>query len=169
MRNSRIEINWSTESEINNKEFEVQRSADGVSFETFAKVPGKLFSTATSWYAAFDYQYSTGRNYYRVKQVDLDGNFKYSRVVMVLIKEKAQVVLYPNPARTEVNISIGTQVNASAVRVVNTMGQTVLTRTLSGNSQTINIGIGQLPSGVYFTELLNASDERIWRGTFVKE
>jgi pimeloyl-ACP methyl ester carboxylesterase len=168
-RNSRIEINWSTETEINNKEFEVQRSADGVNFETFAKVPGKLFSTGTSWYAAFDYQYITGRNYYRIKQVDIDANFKYSRVVMVLIKDKAQVILYPNPARTEVNISIGGQVNANAVRLVNTMGQTVLTRTLTGNSQTINIGIGQLPSGVYFTELLNGKNESVWRGSFVKE
>lgn len=168
-RNSRIEVSWSTETEINNKGFEVQRSSDGNNFTTFASVPGKLFSTNTSWYSAFDYGYNTGRNYYRIKQVDLDGNFKYSRVVMVLIKDKAPVLLYPNPARTEVNISIGAQVNAKSIRVVNTVGQTVLTRTITGNRQTINISISQLQSGVYFTELLGDDNKRLWGGVFVKE
>lgn len=168
-RNNRVEVNWSTETEINNKEFEVQRSLDGIQFETFTRVPGKMFSTGTNWYAAFDPQYSIGRNFYRIKQVDLDGNFKYSKVVMVLIKDKVSVLLYPNPARTEVYVAIGSQVNAKTLRVVNTMGQPVMTRTVTGNGQTVNIGISQLSAGVYFTELFNSNNESVWRGTFVKE
>lgn len=88
---------------------------------------------------------------------------------MVLIKEKAAVLLYPNPARTEVNVSIGADVNAKEIRVVNTLGQTMLSRTLTGNRQTISMAISQLPTGVYFTELFNGNNESVWRGSFVKE
>lgn len=168
-RNGAIDVSWSTESELNNKFFEVQRSTDGTHFTTFATVPGKVFSSTTSWYNATDYGFSPGRNFYRIKQVDLDGNFKVSKVVMVIVKDKNTVLLYPNPAHTEVYVAIGTQVNAKTLRVVNTMGQPVMTRTVSGNGQTVNIGISQLPAGVYFTELFNGNNESVWRGTFVKE
>jgi hypothetical protein len=168
-RNDRVEVNWSTASEINNKEFEVQRSADGTRFETFATVPGKLFSSNTSWYNAFDYGYTTGRNYYRIKQTDLDGNFKYTKVVMVLIKDKATVLLYPNPAKNEMNVVLNTSGNAGSVRLINTLGQQVLTKQITGNRQMIHVDVSQLQAGIYFTEVIDKNNKRIWGGVFVKE
>jgi Secretion system C-terminal sorting domain/Palmitoyl protein thioesterase len=168
-RNGHIEVNWSTESEINNKEFEVQRSIDGTRFETFAVIPGKTFSSSTSWYNAPDYNFGNGRNFYRIRQVDLDGNYKYSKVVMVLVKEKSAVLLYPNPARSEVNIALSASANAGAVRLVNTLGQQVLLKQVTGNRQTVNLDVSQLQKGVYFTEVLDKNNKRIWGGVFVKE
>jgi pimeloyl-ACP methyl ester carboxylesterase len=168
-RNGRIEVNWSTETEINNKEFEVQRSIDGTRFETFATVPGKTFSSSTSWYNAPDYNFSNGRNFYRIKQVDLDGNYKYSKVVLVLVKDKSTVLLYPNPARSEVNIVLSASANAGAVRLVNTLGQQVLLKQVASNRQTVALDISQLQTGVYFTEVLDKNNKRIWGGVFVKE
>ncbi len=74
-------LSWATASEQNNKQFEVQRSTDGIHFETIAIVAGHGTTNQSQQYSVIDPAVSEGTVYFRLKQVDLDGQFSYSKVV----------------------------------------------------------------------------------------
>lgn len=97
---STIELNWTTASEINNAYFAVERSSDGRTFEAIAQVEGFGTTSERTDYLTFDHQ--PGKvNYYRLKQVDYDGNYSYSPIVSVFLRMDKQigrnVEVYPNP------------------------------------------------------------------------
>ena len=69
-----ILLNWQTASEMNNDHFVVERSADGENFEELFSVTGKRFSSETSDYFGIDRYPFPSTNYYRLKQVDVDGH-----------------------------------------------------------------------------------------------
>ena len=77
-------LKWATATEINNYYFDIERSVDGITFESLSKV----YSLSSNSNTELSYQFSdksplNGTNYYRLKQVDLDGNFEYSWLVPV--------------------------------------------------------------------------------------
>lgn len=80
---SAIELNWQTASEVNNRSFFVERSADGAGFQAIGEVEGANNSTLELNYTFVDTQPLPGTNYYRLKQVDFDGQFEFSKVVAV--------------------------------------------------------------------------------------
>lgn len=110
--NNDVELNWVTALEINNDYFTVERSNDGVDFEEVAIVDGAGNSTETRRYSAVDETPATGVSYYRLKQTDYDGEYKYSSVVSVNIgstEPTVQISVYPNPANAgqQIQVNIG--------------------------------------------------------------
>jgi hypothetical protein len=95
-----INLQWTTESEINNDYFTIERSSDGIAFETITKQKGAGNSTQKLFYSFIDKLPFNGKNYYRLKQTDYDGKFTFSQVVFVQINQtKDKIILYPNPSR----------------------------------------------------------------------
>ncbi len=94
---NKVDIFWSTATEINNDFFIVERSIDGVSFEKFAIVDGTGNSTTTQYYETSDPNPYAGINYYRLKQVDFDGTTTYSAIRTATINIDGLLQLYPNP------------------------------------------------------------------------
>ena len=90
---------WTTASEKNSDYFEVQRSANGLSFEVLAKVAAQGSSTRPLSYEQRDVRPLAGTSYYRLRLVDLDGRFAYSPVAAVRFGGAAAVLLYPNPSK----------------------------------------------------------------------
>ena len=92
-------LEWETLSEINNSHFEVQRSIDGKTFETISLVSG-AGTTADAQQYNFKDSNPSSVTYYRLKQVDHDGNYEYSNVVMVISRSlrTQELQVYPNPA-----------------------------------------------------------------------
>lgn len=82
-KNKKVNIVWITQSEINNHYFTVERSLNGVVFETLAEVPGAGNSTQVREYRITDDNPAKGVNYYRLKQTDYDGTYTYSHIVSV--------------------------------------------------------------------------------------
>jgi hypothetical protein len=80
---SRIHLSWSTASEINNDYFSVERSVDGNSFSEIGKVNGHGNSSETLDYFFDDLVPFQGINYYRLNQVDYNGDFHYSKVIAI--------------------------------------------------------------------------------------
>jgi len=111
----KVELNWSTATEINNKGFDIQRSADGVNFSSIRFVAGSNNSTTGKTYSFTDLKLLPGTNYYRLKQVDKDGRDTYSKILLFK-SDKVKWAMYPNPTRNSVNISfnLNSKTNVSA-------------------------------------------------------
>ncbi|WP_158607163.1 T9SS type A sorting domain-containing protein [Pontibacter oryzae] len=98
-----ITLEWSTASEDNNSHFEIERSPDGKAFEQIGLVQGHGNSSVMLYYTHQDKRPKPGTNYYRLRQVDFDGQFEYSKIIAVNASEsmaqELQVILAPNPCQ----------------------------------------------------------------------
>ncbi|WP_191907022.1 T9SS type A sorting domain-containing protein [Adhaeribacter soli] len=148
-KNTSVQLNWETATEKNNAYFSVERSATGDNFEAISRVEGKGNSTSVQKYQALDNAPLAGMAYYRLKQVDYDGTVNYSKVISINLKgEKERVVLYPNPAKSELNISLPATSGKAVIRVMNLLGQQVLAERVEvGNA--IKLNVQNLPAGTY--------------------
>ncbi|MBN2011167.1 T9SS type A sorting domain-containing protein [candidate division KSB1 bacterium] len=98
---SYINLTWATASETNNMGFEIQKSTDNSTFRTIGFVEGALTSVNMHSYSFMDTELPSATCYYRLKQIDTDGTFKYSLTVEVSVREVPQLFAlyqnYPNP------------------------------------------------------------------------
>lgn len=106
-------LHWITSSELNNDYFELQRSRDGKTYETIAEIRGNGTSGTSHFYSYRDKSPYTGRNYYRLKQVDFNGEFTISDQIVVLVNkvltEGITLEAYPNPTDdSNINLNIST-------------------------------------------------------------
>ncbi len=147
---TKVKTSWTTSYERNNNRFEVERSKDGRNFSSIGTVPGLNNSSTVQHYSFYDNQPFTGISFYRLKQVDVDGNAGYSNIERVNIAGgKTAVDIYPNPARgNSFNINILKEVPASViVSVIDSKGSLLLQKQYTG-SNTISV-LHRLPAGIY--------------------
>ncbi|MGC3944990.1 MAG: PA14 domain-containing protein [Chryseolinea sp.] len=100
-------VEWRTASEKNNSGFEVQRSLNGTAFESIGFVPGNGTTVVPQSYKFIDNSPGIGWNYYRLKQIDFDNAFDYSKVIPVYSESERKPGIYPNPASSSLFISHG--------------------------------------------------------------
>lgn len=141
-------VNWSTAIEINNDHFVVEKSRDGENFLEIAKISGQGNSVVKEAYEFLDREVESGMNYYRIKQVDFDGQVDYSSVLSLMNDYKGEIKVYPTIVESEIFVEAE---DVLQVNVLDAMGATVLTRT---NHDVIHLG--DLSSGTYFIQLLDA-------------
>jgi hypothetical protein len=156
-------LSWTTASEINNKGFEVERSADGRSFENVGFVKGAGNSNTKRTYALADDKafIEAGSNvvYYRLKQVDMNGEYTYSNVVRVIsTAQKANAVsAYPNPFNTTYNVSFdAVAAGTVSLQMVDLQGKVVATQTsatVKGFNAIAIHNVDGLQTGVYFVKV----------------
>ncbi|MFT7031849.1 MAG: hypothetical protein ACJA2S_000345 [Cyclobacteriaceae bacterium] len=106
-----VELSWSTATEINNDHFEIESSIDGIAFTIIGEVKGNGDSNEVLAYSFMDENPPGFENYYRLKQVDYDGQFEYFNTIMVLNTRSSAIKVYPNP--TSANRTLIVQVNNS--------------------------------------------------------
>lgn len=155
-------LQWSTLSETNNKGFAVERSADGNKWSEILFV-NSLAGTGSikNNYSATDLLPLKGKNYYRIRQVDLDGKISYSPVQNLDFENSSKIFsVYPNPVQTNMNIKLGSIEGAAAnYYLVNAEGKIVLTgsfsRQLSFTTQVIHVS--KLAHGTYMLMLVDGS------------
>jgi len=160
VRNSQVQLLWSTASELNNRGFEIERSVnDASNFVTIGFVDGKGSSTEISYYSFTDNPQVSGANqiYYRLKQFDFDGTFTYSNIVNVSYDLPAEFVLnqnYPNPFNPTTTISYFVPKESFvSIKVYDFLGREVTTlvnEMKSTGSYELAFDASSLPSGTYF-------------------
>lgn len=165
-----VQLNWKTVNEVNNRQFIIERSVNGVDFIVIDSVPGKNLS-AENYYSMIDHDPVVGNNYYRLKQVDFDGKVTYSNVVMVNIRSKliAEVSVYPNPVKEKLTLKISSaEEGKGEIIILDAFGRTVTSNSSSfikGEQQKI-FDVNNLSGGTYFV-MIRVGDEKIVK-RFVK-
>ena len=168
---------WTTATEINNKGFELQRSIDGNTFTTLSFIPSKATNGNSSSllnYEAVDLQPSTGNNYYRLKQVDKDGNASYSNIVLLKGDETTiatVVAVYPNPVTDHLDVMITTKENANVSLMITDMnGKTITIQNaqLAPGTNRMRVNTSLLVRGTYAVKIQTADGNAIHTSLFMK-
>ncbi len=154
-QNGKAAISWTTGFEQNSSHFEIQRSFNGINFTTAGKVNAAGNSTTALKYSFTDLGTLLGMNYYRLKQIDLDGSVYYSEIKQINITPVNPIVVYPNPATNAINIQFPEHgCNKVDITVYNLKGQVVKRYMHFNNQNAINniitCNCTDLENGVYF-------------------
>ena len=139
LKNSEVELKWSTASETNNDYFTIERATDVEHFEPILTHDGKGTSKELNHYSVVDSSPLYGRSYYRLKQTDFDGKFTYSELKTIDYDgpEFATLTAYPNPlADPTLNIKIEGLKEAGDVplQILNMQGQKVFEKIIEINT-----------------------------------
>lgn len=150
-------LKWETSSEENNDYFEIERSIDGLTFESIGKVTGNGTTAITNNYAFLDQFPSRGTNYYRLRQVDFDGRYEYSDIRLVNFSGKTeQFSLAPNPTQDEVHLYWQWASNSEEelwAEVYDLYGNRIRRYQLQAKSKEKMISLSDLPAGTYLVQL----------------
>jgi hypothetical protein len=166
-RNFTSFLKWETASENNNSHFDVETSKDGSTFYPIGTVTGQGTSSTSHHYNFTDQVPVIGINYYRLKQVDLDGNYKYSKTVTVNFSEvQRTMTLYPNPADGFINIDISRPAEKLTLAIHSVDGKLIRTENSGPVQRTKRVSLNGLASGTYIISVNMGEETRYMK--FVK-
>lgn len=143
-----VSLNWQTTNEVNTKEFIVEKRTATTEFTEIGRRPSNNTSGIHN-YSFTDNSVSNGVVYYRLKQVDNDGVFDYSSVASADVKGNLSFSIYPNPTADVLNVVHESVTAASAIKVLNLSGKTLIENAVSLGSTTTNIDVSSLSDGAY--------------------
>lgn len=148
--NGAILLKWSTANEINNNQFEVQRSTDGIQFTSIGTVAAGTSSSSVQNYTFTDYHAANGNNFYRLKQIEIDASYTYSSIAEVALSNALWSV-FPNPATSKTTLHVSTAVRNVSIILSDNTGRTVYRLALpSVNAgETIDIPLSNFTKGIY--------------------
>ena len=154
--NGGIMLKWQTASEENNSHFEIEYSLDASRFDYVGKVEGAGNSSSLLSYSFFVENPVPGDNYFRLRQVDFDGQNEFSPIVSIRIDADEPILsVVPNPVNEKAIIRLGDSVtHGTKLEIVSTTGQVVQLVNVNSTSQEINIS--DLPAGIYFLRVEDA-------------
>jgi photosystem II stability/assembly factor-like uncharacterized protein len=164
--NEKIILNWKTASEINNRGFEIERSIEKTDWEIIGFIEGNGTTAEINNYIFTDNLFENNSQYlfYRLKQLDFDGSFDYSKVVEVEVGKQHEFYLsqnYPNPFNPETNIdyniSVETLVNISLYDITGRKIKELVNEKKQPGYYTLELKGGELSSGIYFYRLTTNS------------
>ncbi|MEM6700035.1 MAG: T9SS type A sorting domain-containing protein [Bacteroidota bacterium] len=150
IESNKVKLIWETASESDNKGFDVERSRDGYKWETLDFVKGAGTTLELQKYEWTDDKPYQQINYYRLRQIDFDGDEEYSEIVVVKMANKSEVALFPNPAGNFFTLDLGEKPTAEEVEIYNVQGRLVRTIPIQYGISRQNIAINGLTAGVYW-------------------
>lgn len=152
-------LSWATAQEINSHYFVVERGSAPGEFEAVGEVTAAGTTTEISEYQFTDPGVSPGRSapiYYRLKQVDLDGQFEYSQMVELqpeVATTQMAVKVYPNPMMESGTMSISSPEDGNlSWRIISIDGRMMTqgARQVSAGEQLIQLNVADWPAGTYY-------------------
>ena len=154
-------LNWTMESATTNSKFIVERSDDGVHFYIIGEVKGKA-NAGENTYTFLDEKLFSGKIFYRLKLVNEDGKYNYSKIVVVNATDQTPITIYPNPAHNVVNALIDCRQSTNAsIMLMNNDGKLIFQKNYNViiGKNAFQINTSTLPHGIYFMKIKTANDE----------
>lgn len=151
-----VKVSWNTSNEVNTASFVVERSLDGASFTALGSVTAR--NGISNSYSFADVNPVKGIAYYRLKMLDRDGTFRYSKVVVVNSKLKGLVAVYPNPAVSSITITHEKAMVNAFVEIRMVDGRKVATQQLQAGALQTSMDVSKLPAGNYLLTIINGEE-----------
>ena len=154
-----ILLNWATSSEINNAYFDIERSDNGLDFKNIGQVRGAGTTSTPQYYRFYDDIPLPNINYYRIKQVDVNGKTTFSKIITIdnAANKSGILKMYPSVIHDNLTLELNTD-DGAILRVSDAAGRVVLSKkgVVKGFS-TVSIDTNTLPNGVYLLSLITAT------------
>ncbi|MFY0627018.1 MAG: T9SS type A sorting domain-containing protein [Reichenbachiella sp.] len=160
-------LSWSTSSELNNEGFYIEKSINDTDFAEIGFVEGNGTVNEPKSYGFIDYEFVENA-YYRLKQVDYDGQFEHHKIIAIEHQSSEIVKIYPNPIVHD-QISIGgSSTDAFDAHLIGISGKEIfkMTGTLSEIENELNNKLSSLEASVYLLKLTSSFDSQTLR--FIK-
>jgi hypothetical protein len=153
---NKVELNWTTATETNNQGFDIERNS-GNGFEKVGYIPGFGTTTEEHSYSFTDVGMSSGNYSYRLKQIDFNGTFEYSKTIEVEVVVPDVYSLaqnYPNPFNPSTKITFSLAADSKvSLKVFDVLGQEVaslINQELTAGVHNVDFNAARFNSGVYF-------------------
>lgn len=161
LNNNKVDLKWTTATEINVSHFTVERSMDGTHFSDAGMVFAYGNTTTNSDYALSDNisNLQSGIIYYRLRSVDVDGKSEYSDTRIIRISKQGEnvitIITFPNPVTNELKITIPANWQNKKImyEVFNSNGQVSKKSEAAKSSQTETLNVSNLNSGLYIIKV----------------
>jgi hypothetical protein len=158
-----VELNWQTASEYNSDYFHLETSLDGINWEIVQTIPAAGFSQELLNYSAVDLDAARKQKYYRLKQVDFNGDFEmYGPLKADCAVESNNILLYPNPCETQVTLSVASQISTELnYTLISPEGKVLENKQMAVQSgmTVYTLDVSGYPSGMYILQF-DLNDKR---------
>lgn len=144
-------LSWSTSEETNSDRFDIERSANGRAWTKIGTVESGKESVTVRRYSFTDASPLAGQNLYRLKMVDRDGTFAYSKIQSVKMEGKV-VTAYPNPATDHIRLEGVAASDIQKVEIVSQSGNTVYK---SAAVSPEGIDVSKISAGAYVLKVID--------------
>jgi hypothetical protein len=152
-KNKGVKLEWTTLTEINNDKFDIEASTNSKEFIKVGEVQGSGNSDELINYNYSLNDFNSETAYYRLKQVDFDGKYEYSKIIAVDKKEKLnKVTVFPNPTNRSITVTNIPSSLKTEIRIVDLTGKIQLNQVV--NSSFKNMTLESLDNGIYFLKVL---------------
>lgn len=167
--NDKSKLNWVTAFEQNNDRYEIETSKNGIDFYRIGTVSSHGNAVTNQYYAFTDNLPAAGANYYRLKQVDIDGHFTYSNVVLLIFGKNGLkfFTLYPVPAGDKLTMALSRPATELSITVYTIEGKRVFTENAKNIARTFSFSTSKLAPGTYLLESNIDNEKTVMK--FVKQ
>jgi hypothetical protein len=156
VNNCIVDLRWTAESESDFKNYEVQYSTNGTSFQTIAAIARAVQASGQK----YTWQHKTptqGNIYYRLKMISMDGGFAYSKIISIKLDcSRSSVIIYPNPVTDILNVNIASLQNnlTTIASLFDTNGKLIYSGEMANGTNIIDMA--KFAKGVYLLKLKNS-------------
>ena len=154
-------LEWQTASELDNDFFEVEVSTDGENYTTLAHIDGQGTTTEVTNYEFTDRYPSSGLNYYRLRQVDFNGDFTYSNIISVMNDAPPKLFFsaYPQPASSHLTLQLMAidDTNMMNLVIYNMNGRIIKNISIDPTIKQLPLDITDFTNGLYLVRLVQAN------------
>lgn len=155
INNGAAVLEWATATETNTLKFVIEHSKDGQHFDAIGELPAGGNSENTQRYRFLHASLEEGFHYYRIKQVDQDDRFEYTRIIVLLNRQDvARTMVAPNPVIKTLHIIHARPEELLRVEVLDVSGKSVLQQGFGNSRQVFSIDLDKLPRGYYTVRLV---------------
>lgn len=147
--NKSVSLEWATSFETNASHFIVERSTDAVNFTALGKVMAAGDSKTEKSYIYQDSSLPKGLYYYRLKQVDRDESFEFSRIIGIKVETEISFKIYPNPVTDR--LSIQSEIEINSVEIWNSAG--IKLYSAAPKSNFYQLEMNNYPAGLYLVKV----------------
>lgn len=165
-------LRWATESEQNAERFNVQRSKDGISFQTIGNVAAKGTSSTTTNYTFDDEHPFEGPNYYRLELLETSGETNLSNTILLVIaSDDLGYSFYPNPTNDIVYYQYeANEKEALRIEVLDVLGKQIVTKNVVSTVgvNAIPVDLSTYPNGTYMVRVHNERSAQVHTSKIIK-